>query len=151
MGAVGVAVISGSPRRACRLFWHGCSRLPKHVVLSPWTSLRVSKRTKSPGQTAHVIRAQRAPSTLSPARARRAHACRARMHARPRQAYRMPPQASILYAADGISYATILDTTSWQHIVCFWRCEPTTSEPYVRYCIIPMLPGTSYATSSKNI
>ena len=67
MGAAGVAGIS--PSRACRLFWHGCSRLPKHVVLSFWTSLRVSKRTKSPGQTAHVISAQRAPSTLPPARA----------------------------------------------------------------------------------
>ena len=62
-----------------------------------------------------------------------------------------PPQASISYAADGISYAAILDTTSQRYIVCFWRCEPTTSEPYVRYRIIPMLHCTSYATSSKNV
>ena len=86
MGAAGVAGIS--PSRACRLFWHGCSRLPKHVVLSFWTSLRVSNRTKSPGQTAHVISAQRAPSTLPPARPRVPCACvrsahaRTRMHAR---------------------------------------------------------------------
>ena len=62
-----------------------------------------------------------------------------------------PPQASISYATYGISYATILHTTSLRYVVCFWRCEPTTSEPYVRYRIIPMLHCTSYATSSKNV
>ncbi len=84
MGAAGVAGIS--PSRTCRLFWHGSSRLPKHVVLSFWTSLRVSNRTKSPGQTAHVISAQRAPSKLPSARACVRSACalrmRTRMHAR---------------------------------------------------------------------
>jgi hypothetical protein len=85
MGAGRAAGVAGiSPSRACRLFWHGCSRFPKHVVLSFWTSLRVSIRTKSPGQTAHVISAQRAPSTLPPARAcvRSAHARMRALHAR---------------------------------------------------------------------
>ncbi len=82
MGAAGVAGIS--PSRVCRLFWHGCSRLPKHVVLSFWMSLRVSKRTKSPGQTAHVISAQHAPSTLPRARAPAPCACVRSAHARTR-------------------------------------------------------------------
>ena len=51
-----------------------------------------------------------------------------------------------------------------RHIVCydieydvvalyrmFLAMRATTSEPYVRYRIIPMLPCTSYATSSKNV
>jgi hypothetical protein len=60
-----------------------------------------------------------------------------------------PPQASISYATYGISYATILHTTSKHYIVCFRRCESRTSEPSVRHRIIPMLHYTSYATSPK--
>ncbi len=58
---------------------------------------------------------------------------------------------AIQYTIYGISYATILHTMSQHYIVCFRRCEPTISEPYVRYRIIPMLHYTSYATSSKNV
>ena len=62
---------------------------------------------------------------------------------RPRQAYRMLRMAYRMLQywirrRSAISYV-------------FWRCEPTTSEPYVRYRIIPMLHCTSYATSSKNV
>ena len=44
-----------------------------------------------------------------------------------------------------------MHTTSLHYIVCFRRCEPTTSEPFVRYRIIPMSHYTSFATSSKTV
>jgi hypothetical protein len=85
MGAAGVAVIS--PRRACRLFWHGCSRLPKHVVLEglkenkvTWTDIT---RDQSAACTVHAF--ARAPARAVRMRAERecthAHA-RACMQAR---------------------------------------------------------------------
>ncbi len=79
---MGAALGAGvSQRRACSLFWHGCSRFPKHVVLPFWTSFRVSKRTYSPGQTEHVISAQHARAQAG------VHACMSRGGGARRRAY----------------------------------------------------------------
>jgi hypothetical protein len=62
-----------------------------------------------------------------------------------------PVRPAALAAAPGKHLVCYVWHIVCYDIVCFRRCEPTTSEPYIRYRIIPMLHYTSYATSSKNV
>ncbi len=109
MGATWGAGVS--QRRACRLFWHGCSRFPKHVVLPFWTSFRVSNRTYSPWQTEHVISAQRARAQAG------AHACMSR--GRGARRGRMHTCDAVLHRSrksHHLSHDRVIATNDWSSV-----------------------------------